>query len=236
MKVAKFGGSSLASGETFVVKGLTSHASHPEGSINAAQKAAEQLLEMPICDSDKAILEGLRTVLSDYYGGTVDIASTGVFGNLTCANGITRVEEDGRLYFTLDIRYGSEAKSEKMIPAMAAALDRLGYDMEVHEDDPGFLLDENGREMEIVLNTCRECAGKPEAQAFKMGGGTYARKLRNAFALSHSLPVVDDQPDLPAGHGGAHQSDEVLNVENFLGGIWAIACMVADLDTYLTEE
>ena len=226
----------LASGETFVVKGLTSHASHPEGSINAAQKAAEQLLEMPICDEDKAILDGMRTVIGDYYGGTVGIASTGVFGNLTSANGITRVEKDGRLYFTLDIRYGSETNLGIMAPAMTAALDRLGYEMEIHEDDPGFLLDENGREMEIVLGVCRACGNKPEAMPFKMGGGTYARKLRNAFAISHSLPLTEEKPELPAGHGGAHQSDEFLNVENLLGGIWAIACMIAGLDAYLAEE
>ena len=225
----------LANGETFVVKGLTSHASNPDGSINAAQKAAEQLLEMPICEEDKLILDGMRAVIADYFGGAVGIASCGVFGNLTSANGISRVLDDGRLYFTLDIRYGSETNLSIMAPAMTAALDRFGFEMEVHEDDPGFLLDENGREMEIVLNTCRACGNKPEAMPFKMGGGTYARKLRNAFAISHSLPLMDAKPELPAGHGGAHQSDEVLNAENLLGGIWAIACMIAGLDDYLIE-
>lgn len=226
----------LGSGARFQVKGLTAHASAPEGSINAALKAAEQLVEQPICAGDKIILQGLQHILSDCYGGTLGIASNGAFGKLTCANGITRVEPDGHLFFTLDIRYGSETNLHTMLPALTASLDRLGFRLTIQEDDPGFLLDENSRELDTILNTCRACGHRPDAQPFKMGGGTYARKLKNAFALSHCLPLVEDQPELPASHGGAHQSDEFLNVQNWLGGIATLACILSNLDTLLTQE
>lgn len=226
----------LASGEQFQVKGLTAHASAPEGSVNAARKAADQLLEQPLCSGDRTILEGLRCVLGDWYGETLGISSTGAFGNLTCANGITRVEPDGHLFFTLDIRYGSETNLHAILPAMTAALDRLGFRFTVQEDDPGFLLDDNGWELHTILDTCRACANQPDAMPFKMGGGTYARKLKNAFALSHRLPLYTNQPHLPAGHGGAHQSDEFLNVQNWLGGIATLACIVSNLDNVLTQE
>jgi succinyl-diaminopimelate desuccinylase len=175
----------------------------------------------------------MRAVIADYFGGAVGIASCGVFGNLTSANGISRVLDDGRLYFTLDIRYGSETNLSIMAPAMTAALDRFGFEMEVHEDDPGFLLDENGREMEIVLNTCRACGNKPEAMPFKMGGGTYARKLRNAFAISHSLPLVDAKPELPAGHGGAHQRDEAISIQGFMEAVFYLTKVVMEVDKLL---
>lgn len=220
---------------TFTIDGLTSHAASPEGSVNAAQKAAEKLCTLPICENDRQILLALAKVISGYYGEALNIFSTGVFGNLSCANGITRVEGDGRLFFTLDIRYGNEVDASQTIRNLTDALDALGFTAEVTENDEGFLLDESGKPMEIILSSCREACNMPEAQPFKTYGGTYARKLRNAFALSHSGPQKRERPELPAGHGGAHQSDELLDIDALLEGIKCIALMVGRLDAYLCQ-
>ena len=224
----------LKGGESFFVEGLTSHAAHPEGSVNAAHKAAEKLLSMPICDGDKEIFSALKTALESYYGETLDIFSTGVFGNITCANGIVKIV-DGKLFFTLDIRYGNEVDSEKTIQNLTAALDKLGFDAVVTENDEGFLLDESGKPMEIILNSCREVCSLPDAQPYKTYGGTYARHLKNAFAISHSAPWDVKSLGLPAGHGEAHQSDEALKVDALLDGIKYLALMVARLDEHLTK-
>ncbi len=224
----------LKSGESFAVEGLTSHAAHPEGSVNAAHKAAEKLLSMPICDGDKEIFSGLKTALDSYYGETLDIFSTGVFGNITCANGIVKIV-DGKLFFTLDIRYGNEVDSEKTIKNLTAALDKLGFDAVATENNEGFLLDESGKPMEIILTSCREVCNLPDAQPYKTYGGTYARYLKNAFAISHSAPWDVKSLGLPAGHGEAHQSDEVLKVDALLDGIKYLALMVARLDEHLTK-
>ncbi len=221
-------------GEAFSVEGLTSHAAHPEGSVNAAHKAAEKLLSMPICDSDKEIMASLKTALEGYYGENLDIFSTGVFGNITCANGIVRLM-DGKLFFTLDIRYGNEVNSKKTIENLTAALDALGFNAEVNENDEGFLLDESGKPMEIILSSCREVCNQPDAQPYKTYGGTYARRLKNAFAISHSAPWDKEALGLPAGHGDAHQSDEALKVDALLDGIKYLALMIARLDEHLTK-
>lgn len=223
----------LASGEKLTVEGLTSHAAHPEGSVNAAHKAAEKLLSMPICENDRMILEAMRDFLGGYYGEELNIFSTGVFGNLTCANGITRVESDGRLFFTLDIRYGSEVDDQATIQNLLAALEERGFTGIVKRNDSGFLLDESGKAMEIILSSCQEVCDVPEAKPFKTYGGTYARKLRNAYAISHSAPGCKEGVNLPAGHGGAHQSDEAISVEGLLKGIQYIALMIGRLDAYL---
>ena len=54
--------------------------------------------------------------------------------------------------------------------------------------------------------------------------------LKNGFAVNHSLPWSKAELGLPAGHGDAHQSDEVLNVDAFIGGIGALALAIGRLD------
>ena len=219
-----------ANGKTVVYEGLAAHAAHPERGDNAAYKAAAALCEDPtLCESDRRILKGLRDTVRGFYGEELDIASEGVFGKLTCANGITRVE-DGCLVFTLDIRYGSEFDYVAGIPRMVDVLAKRGFDAASVRNDPGFLLDEGGAEMECILGAYRDAANRPEAQPYKTYGGTYARRLKNAFAVNHSLPWDKAALGLPAGHGGAHQSDECLSVDALLGGIAALALAIARLD------
>lgn len=217
-------------GRAEVFEGLAAHAANPERGENAAHKAAAALCERDdLCENDRRIVAGLRDTVCGHFGEEVDIASEGVFGKLTCANGIVRVD-DGHLVFTLDIRYGNEFDYEAGIPRLIAALAARGYDTVSVSNDPGFLLDEGGAEMECILGACRDAAGKPEANPYKTYGGTYARRLKNAFAINHSLPWDKEALGLPAGHGGAHQSDECVSVEALLGGIGALALAIARLD------
>lgn len=226
---------SAKGGISFVAEGLTSHAAHPEKSVNAAAKAAEKLMELDICDGDKEIFKNLKTAIGDCYGENLDIASEGVFGKLTCANGIAKIE-DGKLVFTLDIRYGNEVDPIKTEKNLIAALDRLGFDAEIETNDEGFLLDESGKDMEIILGSCRDVSGISDAQPYKTYGGTYARRLKNAFAISHSAPWSRAQLDLPEGHGDAHQSDESLSVEAFIGGIKTLALILGRLDAHYSQK
>ncbi|MEE1279241.1 MAG: M20/M25/M40 family metallo-hydrolase [Oscillospiraceae bacterium] len=225
-----------AGGISFTAEGLTSHAAHPEGSVNAAALAAEKLCALSICESDKEILSNLKKAIGNYYGENLNIASEGAFGKLTCANGIVKVEDDKKLMFTLDIRYGNESNPKKLEQNLTSALSSLGFDCEIETNDEGFLLDENGKEMEIILSSCREVANAPDAMPYKTYGGTYARRLKNAFAISHSAPWSEKELALPAGHGGAHQSDEALSVSAYLDGIKTLALILGRLDTHLTQK
>ena len=215
--------------EEFEVRGLTAHAAHPEGSENAAYKAAQQLLNKEISQNDKKLLSDFCSIIEGYYGKGLNIESEGVFGKLTSVNGIVKIDE-GKLFFTIDIRYGNEVDSKKTEETIRRVLEEKDFEVVSLENNEGFLLDEGGKDMEIILNACREVCEKPEAMPYKTYGGTYARHLRNAFAIDHSAPWDKSGLNLPEGHGGAHQSDEVLCVDAFLSGIKALAVMIEGLD------
>ena len=224
----------LKSGKELSYKGLTAHAAHPEGSDNAAYKAATELQGFDISENDKDILKSFSRLIDGYYGENLGIASEGAFNKLTCVNGIVRLEE-GKLYFTLDIRYGNEVDSKKAIESIKQTALKSDFEVVSYTDDEGFLLDENSKATQIILNSCREVSGILDAQPYKTFGGTYARRLKNAYAINHSLPFDIDKLNLPFGHGGVHQSDEALSIDAFLGGIKVLAKIIVDLDEHLTK-
>lgn len=225
---------SLKNGEKLSFKGLTSHAAYPEDSDNAAYKAANELQTLDISENDKEILRSFTTFIEGYYGNNLGIASEGAFNKLTCVNGIVKVE-DGKLYFTLDIRYGNEVDSKKTIQSIKQAVEKADFEVISYTDDSGFLLDENGEATKIILNSCREVSGIMDAEPYKTFGGTYARRLKNAYAIKHSLPFDKSHLQLPLGHGDVHQSDEALSIDAFIGGIKVLAKIIVDLDEYLTK-
>ena len=75
-----------------------------------------------------------------------------------------------------------------------------------------------------------------KTESFVMGGGTYARKLPNAFAYGVGGMRETDE-DVQAkkrlflpGHGGAHEPDEGLNVRQLLEALKIYAMSVAALN------
>lgn len=222
----------LRDGEAFTVEGMPAHASRPQIGVNAALKAAQQLT-MNVCDGDKKILSAFAHAIGDCFGGNLNIASEGAFGKLTCANGITRIE-DSHLVFTLDIRYGTEMDGADCVGRLCDALENLGFTMEIKENKPGFLLDENAPELQIILDICRKLFEKPEAKPIRMSGGTYARMLKNAYSVDSAPGPLPE--GLPKGHGGVHQSDEALSVDSLIRVTESLALMIARLDAYLQEK
>ena len=66
-----------------------------------------------------------------------------------------------------------------------------------------------------------------------MSGGTYARKLKNAFSLGTSviLPERKDKVlEMPEGHGGPHQRDERIDIEGFFTAVRILLHYVIESD------
>lgn len=217
----------LKNEESFRVVGTPAHASRPQKGCNAGGLAVNELLTIPVCEGDKKILSAFAHAISDCFGGNLNIASDGAFGKLTCANGIVRVDK-GHLVFSLDIRFGTELDNADCADRLCTCLDALGFTTEITENKPGFLLDENAPELQIILDVCRQVFQKPEAKPIRMSGGTYARYLRKAYSIDSAPGALP--ADLPKGHGGVHQSDEALSVDAFVQTTLALAVMVARLD------
>lgn len=206
----------LKNGETVGASGISSHAAHPEGSINAGAELYKKLIERDdVSQNDKKILNTAKKFTEKYYGEVFGFeAEQEGFGKNTCVNGIVKTVE-GKLTLRFDIRCGSETKATDIIDSVEKTALANDFEVQNINCNEGF---ENPITplVEKWQNIYHNISGKNDSFYYS-GGGTYARKLKNAYSIGTSVNLNENH-GLPAGHGGAHQPDECISVKGmFLG-------------------
>ncbi len=214
--------------------GISRHAAMPEGGVNAASVLAGALCTCTeLCENDRKILSRIAELTSDFYGESLGIAcSDECFGKLTSVNGICKTT-DGAPDIALDIRYGTGISAEELERKILAAYPKA----EIKENMPGFAIPRDDKIAKSLERVYSELSGDPDAKGFYMGGGTYARHLKNAFSIGTEAEYIENAlPSLPAGHGDAHQSDEVLKINRFIEALKIVALMLHECDKILSAE
>ncbi len=207
---------------SLVFKGVAKHASIPEGSVNAALLASDFLIDCSfISENDKMILNSAKELLSCFYGRGLGIEHTDpVFGKTTCVNGMCRTV-DGKLCLSFDIRYGNTVNAAELELTADRHLEKSGFIAVDKDNRPGFCIDENSKFPAMFEDIYEEVTGE-RLERVTMAGGTYARKLENAFSVGTSIIKKDREAPvfkMPDGHGGAHQCDECIDIEGFFEAV-----------------
>ncbi len=218
---------------TLEAKGVAKHASIPEGSVNAAVVAFGVLTECDgLSSEDKSILKTALKLLSCYYGGGFDIRHEDVnFGKLTCVNGIADVT-DGKLRLSFDVRYGDTFSSDTLENKVDAKADENGFTVFDRDNSPGFSIDKDSKIPELLEGIYGEITSE-RLKAVLMSGGTYARRLKNAFSIGTSVILKDRKTPvlvMPDGHGGPHQCDERIDIEGFFEAVRILIHYVYESD------
>lgn len=221
-----------------LVKGIAKHASIPEGSLNAALVACELLLGCSfVSDNDKSILEGARQMLGCYYGKGLGIEhSDPLFGKTTCVNGLCKTV-DSKLRLSFDIRYGSTQDSAELEKTGDEHLEKHGFIPVEKDNRPGFSIDESSPYPAIFEDIYAGLTGE-RLQRVTMAGGTYARRLKNAFSVGTYIIKKDRETPafkMPEGHGGAHQCDECIDIEGFFEAVRVLFNYVLACDENLAK-
>ncbi len=216
-----------------LAKGISKHASIPEGSENAAFTLFTLLCECEnLCENDRAILKNAVEALSCYYGKGLNILHEDPnFGKTTCTNGMVKIEDE-KLMLSFDIRYGDTQDGSVLEKNSAEALEKLGFEVVYKDNSPGFSIDKDSKIPGVLENIFAEITGEYHKSVL-MSGGTYARKLKNAFSLGTSV-ILPDRKDkvlqMPDGHGGPHQRDERIDIEGFFTAVRILLHYVIESD------
>ena len=213
-------------------RGVSKHTAFPFGGINAIQQLAVALVESgALPESDTKTLEFICQVNQDFEGTGVNVVySDEVSGALTCVGSMAWLT-DGRLTQHINIRYSITADSEQLLKNIDGSYKKAGWEMQLIRDNKPNYFPRERPEVKLLTDLFNEMTGLEKA-AYVMGGGTYARKLPNAFAYGMSgIPSPKPSEGLfREGHGGAHAPDEGLDVEGLVKAMKIYVMALIELD------
>ncbi|MCG0276761.1 MAG: M20/M25/M40 family metallo-hydrolase, partial [Thermosediminibacteraceae bacterium] len=141
----------------------------------------------------------------DTTGAGLGVAlSDEISGPLTFNVGIIRMDEmAGEV--VVNIRYPIKYKGEEILSRIKENLAE-GVRLENVSDNPPHYVPEESTIVQSLKAAYEKVTGE-KAYCFSIGGGTYARMLKNAVAFGPGFP---GKPEL------AHQKDEYIEIEDLL--------------------
>jgi len=201
----------------------------PYGSINAGGIILEALLNAKSfsqCDKEK--LSFITKLLTTYDGETLGIKSYDeIYRDTTATNGIIKIE-NGKLVFSLDIRYGSTFTPNSLVSHLKDLFEKENISFEVAKSGEPNHTDINNPHIMACIKAYRDYTGDCEAAPTINAGGTYLRFLPSSVEVGTTTKY--NSCNLPQGHGGAHQPNEHINIEGFFEALEIIVKMLIECD------
>ena len=212
-------------------RGVPAHSAHPQAGVNAIHVLTKYALSCGILDEESARAFAFFTRVNDTWdGSSLGISfSDGISGETTCAGTMLRLRPDGRASLHLNIRYAISQDDKAMLDSIGKACEESGLCLEnARVSRPNYYPPESEvvQAMTRVFNTLAQKDAKPYA----MAGGTYARKLKNAFGFGMGGLEKPASVRFEPGHGGAHQADEALYLPNLKRGMVILFMALLEAD------
>ena len=217
-------------------KGESAHANSPEGSLSAFWLLADLLAKAEKLDaSDRKTMAFVAKILGDYYAEALGFAQKDDIGNtLHCISGMAHTE-DGKLVLEFNSRTTSVADPEQIQAAIVKTFSAEGWTMENFGFRLGYRIPEDDKRAKLCLEIYQQVTGDTEHKPYGTGGGTYVRPLgSDAMVFGGNFPD-ETYPELPAGQGTAHQTNEAIRITNLLRAIKIYVLTMIELDKLLHE-
>lgn len=208
-------------GSRITATGIAAHASMPESGKNAIQMLLGLMTRLELPEEDGLAVENLyNTFKAEVHGETVGLDSADESGSLTLNLGLMDWNEKGYA-LSIDIRSPMCTGRDIILEKLDAAFQGLGARREYESFSPGCCMPEDSELVSRLLGAYRERTGDYNPPK-RIGGGTYARHLKNAVAFG---PERDDRENR------VHMADESVPVQDLIenaklvaDGIMALCC------------
>ena len=217
-------------------RGTAKHSAFPEGSRNAIYELASFLAVLDgLEEGDRELFRSIAFLSEKYDGTNLEISyEDAVSGRTTCAATVLTMEKR-RPVLNLNIRYAITDDPGRLQEGIRKAAGAKGYQWRLERDSAPNYFPKEHPAVSLLTGLYQEVTGE-RTESFVMGGGTYARKLPNAFAYGIG-GMRESEQDVQAkkrlfkpGHGGAHEPDEGLNVRQLLEALRIYVVGIAALN------
>lgn len=198
----------------FILKtqGISAHSASPEGSINAQVKLARFMLEHHLFDPiSKSLLLGITELMEDYYGRALNIDFDDPdFSKLTIIAGCSCMQGSTYCQY-LDCRTSPNQDLEAVIKSVTDKAQEYGFTVTVTKRSAGYIRDGNQPWLRKMAASAEKYYPPKHFDKlfYVMGGGTYARHLKNAVGYG----LVNPKTVFPEGLCGPHKDNESLSMD-----------------------
>ena len=218
---------------TIEASGLSSHAAAPQRGVNAIHQLTKVLCELPgVSENDRMIFRFLTDVNSDCYGTWLGFAKSDEVSGETVSSGTILRMSDGIVTMTNDCRHCVTDTNENIISAIEKKCGENDFELKVKQANQPYHIDPNSEVIQMLTKLYHEFTGETDGFTISKGG-TYAGKVPMAVATGICFYGAYPRAELPAGHGGAHQPDEHLNIDGYIAGIKMLISYILHLDEIL---
>ncbi len=215
-------------GVRIISTGAAVHASLPENGVNAIGILAKAILAHGLAKGDAVhALEFIADMLSSYNGEPFGAAfEDEPSGKLTHVGGVVKAFE-GVIHLSIDIRYPVTVNGRDVIAAATKFAESRGCTLTEKSDSHPIYIEADSDLVRTAVATVNKVMDK-NWEPFTMGGGTYARHMKNAYALGAEDP--DFESPFGLYRGGMHQADECAPVKLLLDTAKIYARLLLELD------
>ena len=195
-----------AEGDKLIVSaiGVAAHAAMPYEGDNALVKLINYLSGLDLAPMGaKKFVKSLAELLRDScFGEGMGIAGEDELSRLTSIPSILRVH-DNAARLTMDMRFLLTKNTQYYYDKLTALVAEHGLEMENWDGHEPLYISEDHPLVKELLSVYRDFTGDMRAPQI-IGGGTYAKVMKNFVAFG------------PGNPGIAHQADEYLSCEDLL--------------------
>ena len=211
--------------------GIAAHAAFPEGSSSAQNNLCKFLSESKALNkSDLLLCDSILALFNDYYGKGLGIPyEDEISGNLTAVGGFSRYDkkESNKFCQNINIRYNISANYDSLIKDLTQTLAKYDFKISKISNSAPMYVDKDQPIISALVDIANKHLNRNE-KPYVMGGGTYARKLKNAIGFGPGIRGAGDFYGKKRGH--AHQVDEYINQETLVNAfmVYTEALIVVD--------
>lgn len=188
-------------------QGIQCHASMPEKGLNAINVMFYALSQAPFKGKFKQFVEECNQKFGlNLHGEGLDLGyEDKETGKMTLNMGVLRLEGE-KINISVDIRYPIDKTQKFMVDQIDIALKDTVFEILSYGGEDPLFVPKDSLLVENLMEVYREITLDNESGPITMGGGTYARAVKNAVAFGALFPGEEEI---------AHQVDEYITISKF---------------------
>lgn len=211
--------------------GESIHAANPWNGVNALQGLLDFLAERDVLSAyNTALFDFIRQINADYCGTALGVCCEDELSGKIVLAATQAKMTDGKLQVSFISKYPVSKNGVDFAGIAGEKGSENGFELKVTRNNKANFYPSDHPALALLTNIYNEITGDTAAP-YIMSGGTYARKLPNAFA--YGLGIRESWPPegmFPPGHGDYHQPDEGVSLYRIKTGLLIYICSILELD------